>query len=106
MIRIVTAAQAAGSEVMLVGMVAPGNYGPDFKAEFDAIYPALAQQYDLVLHPYAFAGMEAASGGEPTAMVRYMQGDGIHPNAQGVGENVAAMGPKVLTLIERVLQKH
>ena len=33
---------ARGLPFLLVSMQAPGNYGPDYKAEFDAIYPELA----------------------------------------------------------------
>ena len=35
---ILQAADAAEVEVLLVGMQAPGNYGPDYKLAFDAIY--------------------------------------------------------------------
>ncbi|MEC8015143.1 MAG: arylesterase, partial [Pseudomonadota bacterium] len=34
----------------------------------------------------------------------YLQDDGIHPNAEGVALNVAAIGPKVQQLIDQVAQ--
>jgi acyl-CoA thioesterase-1 len=102
MTSIVEAAQNAGVQVMLIGMRAPGNYGPAFQQEFDAIYGDLAADYGLVLHDFAFAGMLAAAGDDPVAARRYMQDDGIHPNAEGVSLNVAAMGPTVLQFLEKI----
>jgi len=100
--RIIEAALGAGAEVMLIGVQAPGNYGADYKAAFDAIYPELAQAYDVLLHPSAFAGITAKTGDDPSRSAGYLQGDGIHPNARGVAANVAALGPVVLTLVERL----
>ncbi|MEO0381532.1 MAG: arylesterase, partial [Pseudomonadota bacterium] len=42
---ILSAATGAGVEVLLVGMQAPGNYGPDYKAAFDGMYPDLSAAY-------------------------------------------------------------
>ncbi|MFW8594388.1 arylesterase [Cribrihabitans neustonicus] len=100
--RILEAAGAAGSEVLLVGMKAPGNFGPEYKAAFDALYPELAETHGTLLHADAFAGMAAEAGGDPAAARAFMQEDGIHPNAQGVALNVAAMGPAVLELVARI----
>lgn len=84
--------------VLLVGMRAPGNYGPDYAADFDAIYPELAAGHGTLLHPYFFAGLGV---GTPDELRRYFQADGIHPNAEGVARIVADLGPSVLRLIER-----
>jgi acyl-CoA thioesterase I len=35
-------AQARGLPVLLVGMKAPGNFGPEYKAAFDGMYAELA----------------------------------------------------------------
>ena len=93
---------AAGVEVLLVGMRAPGNFGPQYKQVFDNIYPQIAPEFDALLHPDAFAGIRAKVGEDPAAARDYMQGDNIHPNAAGVALNVAALGPKVLELIRRI----
>lgn len=89
-----------GLPVLLIGISAPGNYGPDYKAEFEAIYPDLAEEYDTLL----FADMLApiASQGTGAALAEFMQGDAIHPNAEGVALIVEAIGPEVLNLVERV----
>ena len=84
--------------VMLVGLPAPSNYGPDFKAEFDAIYPALAKEYSAIHYPFFFDGL----GEDTTAMLEMMQADGIHPNAEGVTKIVNQMGPVVLELVAEV----
>lgn len=85
--------------VLLVGMRAPGNYGPDYTEVFNAIYPDLSQAYDVVLHPYIFDGM---GEGSPETLRHLFQADGIHPNAQGVAKIVEDLGPSVLSLIEAV----
>ena len=88
------------TSVLLVGMEAPGNYGPEFKADFDAIYPELAAQYGA-LHAESFLGplTDAAEADPRAALAAYMQPDGIHPNAAGVALIVAALGPEVEKLI-------
>ena len=99
---ILQAAAAADVAVLLVGMRAPGNYGADYKAAFDAIWPELADAYGTLYHPSFFSGI--AAGDDPGAARRFMQPDGIHPNARGVERIVAAMGPRVAELIARARQ--
>ncbi|OBY26740.1 arylesterase [Leisingera sp. JC1] len=100
--RILQTAQDKGIEVLLIGMKAPRNYGPDYKQDFDAIYPELAAEYGAVLHPDAFAGIAAAVGNDPAAAQDFMQDDGIHPNARGVALNAAAIGPAALQLVAAI----
>ncbi len=97
---ILQAAQTADVEVLLVGMTAPGNFGPEYKASFDAIYPELAAQYDTGLLDSFFQGL-AVDGKLPelSKARAYFQSDGVHPNKDGVSRIVSAMGPKVLDLI-------
>jgi acyl-CoA thioesterase-1 len=100
---IMKAAQDAEVEVLLVGMTAPGNFGPDYKTAFDSIYPDLASQYDASLMGSFFDGL--SDNGETPDLVQargFFQADGVHPNAQGVTRIVDALGPKVLTLIDQI----
>lgn len=90
-------AKARGLEVLLVGMQAPGNYGPDYKQAFDALYPELAQAYGAVYAANFFAGIMNEAD-----LASLMQADGIHPNAKGVALIVADLGPKVEALIGRL----
>lgn len=101
---ILKGAEARGLPVLLVGMKAPGNYGPDYKADFDAIYPELAAAHGALLADYFFGGLIAAGAdpADPASMAAYMQADGIHPNAAGVTLIVEGLGPKVLELLARV----
>ncbi len=99
---ILSAAQAQGVEVLLIGMLAPGNFGPAYKTTFDAVYRDLAADYDSLLFKDAFAGISAKVSGDPVAAQRYLQADGIHPNAEGVVLNVEALGPVALELVERI----
>lgn len=94
---ILRAAEEAEVEVLLVGMEAPGNYGPDYKAAFDAIYPELAAEYDTLLLDSFFAGLPSDNLAEVSA---FFQADGIHPNAEGVARIVSAFGPLVAQLAE------
>lgn len=99
---ILDAARAAEVEVLLVGMQAPGNYGPDYKAKFDAIYPELAAQYD-VLHLNSFFAGLGVDGALPDldGLRPYLQSDMVHPNAEGVQKIVERLGPAVLELAEQ-----
>ena len=92
-------AAARDVAVLLVGMGAPGNYGAGYKAAFDAIFPDLAKAYGTLYAPDFFAGLGA---GDPAALQRFFQGDGIHPNAEGVTRIVEALGPHVAALIASV----
>ena len=97
---ILEAAEARGVEVLLVGLVAPGNYGPDFAASFDAIYPDLSEKHHTLFYPDFFAALKA-EGTSPEAMARFMQGDGLHPSAEGVTRIVDGIGPLVEELLQR-----
>lgn len=90
---ILAKADARDLPVLLTGMQAPLNYGPDYKAAFDAIYPDLAKEYGALYDPFFLEGLV----GEPGLF----QSDGIHPNAAGVAKLVERFGPLVLDLIAR-----
>ncbi|MGC9417695.1 MAG: arylesterase [Rhodovulum sp.] len=97
---ILKAAREADVEVLLVGLSAPGNYGPDYKAAFDAMYPELAENYDTLYFESFLKGLTDLPDRD-AAMGDYMQEDGIHPSAAGVERIVEAMGPAVLDLVAR-----
>lgn len=89
---ILEGAKAKGLPVLLVGMEAPGNYGPEYKTAFDAIYADLAAEFGATLYPFFFQGMTGGNA-DPAEMRPFMQEDGIHPNAEGVAKIVADLGP-------------
>jgi len=73
--EIIQRLQEAGVGVVLAGMKLPPNYGQDYLARFEGIYPALAKEYRLPLIPFFLDGV----GGSPSLN----QADGIHPTAKG-----------------------
>ena len=97
---ILQAAKEAEVPVLMFSMAAPGNYGPDYKRDFDGMYPALAKEFGVLLGPdFLSPLMEAAGSG---GFGDLMQADGIHPSANGVSILVEGLGPVVLTLLEQV----
>ncbi|KRS11492.1 GDSL family lipase [Roseovarius atlanticus] len=96
---ILEVAQGRDLPVLLVGMQAPTNFGPDYKAAFDAMYPELSQEFGALYFESFFKGL---GEGDPSELQGYFQSDGIHPNAEGVDRIVEAMGPVVADLAERV----
>ena len=87
--------------VLLVGIQALNNYGPDYKTQFDAIYLDLATKYHVLLVPGFFDPLSKGHF-DPVAMAPYLQADRLHPNAAGVKIIVAGLGPKVLDLLSEV----
>ncbi|SEN25788.1 acyl-CoA thioesterase-1 [Paracoccus alcaliphilus] len=95
---ILTEAAAQEVPVLLVAMEAPGNYGPEYRASFDAIYPQLAEEHGVALAESFLAPLLDDS--QDAALRDYLQEDGLHPNAEGVARIVEGLGPKVLDLID------
>ena len=73
--------------VLIMGMRAPPNYGPEFQAQFDAIYRDLAKEYGAALIPFWLEDIYR----EPALF----QADKIHPTADGIERLVAATLPDV-----------
>lgn len=76
-----------GVPVVLTGMRAPPNLGPDYTARFDAIYPELARTYGAGLYPFLLDGVI----GQRAVMLP----DGVHPNAAGVERIAGRLTPVV-----------
>lgn len=72
---IVKRLQAAGARVLLVGMRLPPNYGADYTAEFQAVFPEVARSTGAAFMPFLLDGVAADT--------RLNQPDGIHPTAAG-----------------------
>jgi len=99
---ILQAAQEAEVEVLLIGLRSPGNFGPEWQAEFDAIFPDLAEAYGTVYAENFLGGLEDAVAENPLNLSNYMQNDDIHPTAEGVRVIVEALGPQVEVLLARL----
>ena len=72
---IITRAKERKVTVILAGMEAPPNYGPEYTADFRAAYQDLARKHDVIFVPFLLDRVAGQS--------QLNQGDGIHPNAQG-----------------------
>jgi acyl-CoA thioesterase I len=84
---ILTRLKARGIAVLLCGMVAPPNYGSDYSARFNAIYPELAKSFAVPLYPFFLQGVATVAG--------LNQADGMHPTAEGVDLIVKNILPTV-----------
>jgi acyl-CoA thioesterase I len=84
---ILTRLKARKVAVLLCGMVAPPNYGSDYSARFNAIYPDLAKSFGVPLYPFFLEGVAADT--------RLNQADGLHPTAEGVDVIVKNILPAV-----------
>jgi acyl-CoA thioesterase-1 len=86
--------KARGIPVMLAGMYATRNLGPDYVARFDAIYRDLAGTYGLVLYPFFLEGVAGQKG--------LNLPDGLHPTAQGVEQIVRGILPSVEAFVAQI----
>lgn len=83
--------------VLLAGMRAPPNLGPEYQAQFDGMYQRLADKHGSLLYPFFLDGVAAD--------VTLNQADGMHPNPAGVDVIVARILPDVERLLERAAAK-
>jgi acyl-CoA thioesterase-1 len=92
--EIVRRLKERGIEVLLCGMRAQQNLGPDYAKAFDAIFPELAAANDLIFYPFFLDGIVADQ--------KLNQRDGLHPTAEGIAKIVAGILPKVEEMLARV----
>jgi len=83
--------KASGAKLLILGMLAPPNWGEEYKRAFDRIFPELARQYQLPLYPFFLEGVAMRP--------ELNQPDGLHPNEQGVAVLVDRIAPLVADLI-------
>jgi len=100
LIGILEELQKAQVALLIVGTYAPNNYGPDYKQQFDQIFPELAEQYEALYIPSYFDPFITDGQLDQNAS-QYFQPDGIHPNAVGVKMVVESAAPIFLELIEQ-----
>ena len=68
--------------VLIMGMRAPPNYGPEYQQAFDALYGELAEEYSTALIPFWLEDIYQ----DP----QLFQNDRIHPTVEGIEELVAS----------------
>ena len=84
---ILTRLKARGIAVLLCGMYAPPNYGADYSARFNAIYPDIAKEFGVPLYPFFLEGVATEA--------KLNQPDGLHPTAEGIDVIVKNILPTV-----------
>jgi acyl-CoA thioesterase I len=82
---------ASGAKILLLGMLAPANWGAQYEQEFDQIYPDLAKAHDVPLYPFFLDGVAMNPA--------LNQADGMHPNERGVAVLVDRIAPLVAKLV-------
>lgn len=83
--------EASGAKVLLLGMLAPPNWGEEYMHAFDQIFPELARIHHLPLYPFFLEGVAMKP--------ELNQPDGLHPNERGVAVLVDRIAPVVARLL-------
>ncbi|WP_162006382.1 arylesterase [Bradyrhizobium betae] len=94
---IVTRLKARRIAVMLCGMLAPPNYGAEYAARFNSIYPDLAKKFEVPLYPFFLDGVAADA--------KLNQADGIHPTAEGVDIIVGNIMPTAEAFLRTISEQ-
>lgn len=94
---ILTKLDARHLPVLIAGMQAPRNLGPEYAAAFDPIYGRLAARHGALLYPFFLDGVAA----DPALN----QADGMHPNGKGVDIVVTRILPSVEQLLGKAAAK-
>jgi acyl-CoA thioesterase-1 len=81
-------AQAAGAQVLLLGMQMPPNYGPDMARQFEAAYAQVAKSQKAALVPFFLQGI-----GDDPEPLKWFQADRIHPNEAAQARMLANVWP-------------
>lgn len=92
---IIEAAAGRGVDVLLAGMEAPTNLGPDYQTAFRGVYQRLSTEYAKSLRfvPFLLEGV--------AAVPELNQTDGIHPNAEGARKIADLLYPHLRALVDR-----
>ena len=83
--------EASGAKMLLLGMLAPPNWGEEYRHAFDQIFPELARIHHLPLYPFFLEGVAMKP--------ELNQPDGLHPNERGVAVLVDRIAPVVARLL-------
>ena len=91
--QMVTLAGAAGAKVLLLGMRMPPNYGPQYTEQFAMVFSDLAREKKIALVPFLLTDIALSSS--------LLQGDDIHPNAQGQPVLLDNVWPQLKALLHK-----
>lgn len=86
-----------GIAVLLAGMLAPPNMGPDYGERFNGIYQRMAEKHGVALYPFFLEGV--------VTKANLQLEDGMHPNSKGVDVMVATILPAAEAFIKSIPAK-
>jgi len=85
--------QKRGIKVLVAGMLAAPNLGPDYRRRYERIFPMLARRYGADLYPFMLQGVVGNRA--------LLLSDGVHPNFEGVKRVVTGILPTVQRALAR-----
>lgn len=85
--RIVSACLAAGSQVILIPMRLPPNYGTPYTRAFENVYTTISRRYRIALTPFLLSGLSREAGD--------FQNDGLHPGPEAQGRILENVWPAI-----------
>jgi acyl-CoA thioesterase-1 len=91
--RIIERLRDAGATVVLAGMRVPPNYGDEYASAFEAVFPELANRYQLPFIPFFLDGVATDAA--------LNQADGLHPTADGYRVIVERIWPRIRPLLTK-----
>ena len=86
-----------GIAVLLAGMLAPPNMGPEYGERFNGIYQRMAEKHGVALYPFFLDGV--------VTKANLQLEDGMHPNSEGVDVMVATILPAAEAFIKSIPAK-
>jgi len=87
--------KSRGIDVLLAGMRAAPNWGPDYVSRFDGIFPRLAKKHGVPLYPFFLAGLVENGRIDRSLLLD----DNLHPSAAGIDRIVRHSLPVVEALL-------
>ena len=93
--QMIAAAKARGIVVLLLGMEAPPNFGPQYTREFRQVYTDLAAEHEVAFIPFMLEGVAGNAA--------LNQSDGIHPNEDGTRRVADLIWQSLQPLLTRAL---
>ena len=102
---IIDIAENNKTPVLLVGTYAPGNYGEQYKLDFDSIFTDLVEEKRIAYIDSYFKPMiDDIKNGKDVSYL--LQADGLHPNRAGVKVIVEYISPQILKFLrkEKIIQ--
>lgn len=93
LVRMADLAAAAGAKVLLLGIMMPPNYGPEYTEQFRLSFSDVARDKKLPLVPFMLKDVAQSAN--------LMQTDGIHPNELGQSQLLTNVWPSLKPMLHR-----